>query len=147
MVLRQLTPMQKGIQTAHAVADYVFDLHETDECGEWVCCDKTLIILDAGTSQDLQEAIQWLKDNNIEHRVFKEPDLYDMPTAVCFLADERVWDTETYPDFEHYMTQASAMPLDVKPGIGSWIVDIFDNVDPKPIINLREFIFSKRLSV
>ncbi len=34
MVLRQLTPMQKGIQTAHAVADYVFDLHETDECGE-----------------------------------------------------------------------------------------------------------------
>ncbi len=102
--------------------------------------------MDAGTSQDLQEVIQWLKDNHIEHRVFKEPDLYDMPTAVCFLADERVWDTETYPDFEHYMAQASAMPLDIKPGIGSWIVDIFDNVDPKPIINLREFIFSKRLS-
>lgn len=167
MVLRQLTPMQKGIQTAHAVAEYVFDLRETDECGEWVCCDKTLIVLDAGTSQDLQEAIQWFKDNNIEHRVFKEPDLYGMPTAVCFLADERVWDTETYPDWEHYIMawQERCDEMDIvrdkdgndtgarhavgriKPGIGAWIADVFGGVDPKPLLKLREFIFSKKLSL
>lgn len=153
MVLRQLTPIQKGIQSAHAVVDYArkaqnesvgFDV--VAGYAQWADTDKTLIVLDAGTSQDLEESINFLKDNNIVHAVFKEPDLYGMPTAVCFLADERVWNCEAYPDYEHYMTLSSAMPLDIKPGIGSWIVDIFDNVDPKPILNLREFIFSKKLS-
>lgn len=167
LVLRQLTPIQKGIQTAHAVADYVFDNRDVDECDAWVCCDKTLIVLDAGTSQDLLDTIQWLKDNNVKHTVFKEPDLYDMPTAVCFLADERIWDCETYPDYEHYImdwqkrcdendivrdkdgndTGMRYAVGHIKPGIGAWIADVFGgDVDPKPIINLREFIFSKKLS-
>jgi hypothetical protein len=167
MVLRQLTPIQKGIQSAHAVVDYMYARPNSEELRQWADIDKTLIVLDAGTSQDLQDAIQWLKDNNIEHSVFKEPDLYDMPTAVCFLADERVWDTEAYPDYEHYImdwqkrcdemdivrdkdgndTGARYLVGHIKPGIGAWIADVFgDNVDPKSIINLREFIFSKRLS-
>jgi len=174
LVLRQLTPIQKGIQTAHAVVDYARKV-QNESVGvdvvvgyaQWADTDKTLIVLDAGTSQDLEEAIDFLKNNNIVQTVFREPDLYNMPTAVCFLADERVWDTETYPDYEHYImdwqkrcdemdivrdkdgndTGARYLVGHIKPGVGAWIADVFGgDVDPKPIINLREFIFSKRLS-
>ena len=83
MVLRQLTPIQKGIQSAHAVVDYARKV-KNESVGldvvvgytQWADTDKTLIVLDAGTSQDLEESINFLKDNNIVHAVFKDPDLY-----------------------------------------------------------------------
>ena len=175
MVLRQLTPIQKGIQSAHAVVDYARKV-KNESVGldvvvgytQWADTDKTLIVLDAGTSQDLEEAINFLKDNNIVHAVFREPDLYNMPTAVCFLTDERVWDTETYPDYEHYLanwqrecdeavtvrdkdgndTGARRLIGHIKPGVGAWLAEIFGcECDPKPLLKLREFIFSKRLSM
>ena len=173
MVLRQLTPMQKGIQSLHAVVDYS-EMMKNDAIDEdtknaydtWANHDKTMIVLDAGTSQDLQDAITFLRNQKIIHKVFCEPDLYDMPTAVCFIADERVWDTKQYPSYEQYVAikkMEADKSLEVKdndgkvigtnmlfiqePRMSDWVREVFGNIDPRPIMELREFIFSKKLSL
>lgn len=173
MVLRQLTPMQKGIQSLHAVVDYsemmkndAIDEDTKNAYNDWANRDKTMIVLDAGTSQDLQDAITFLRNQKIIHKVFCEPDLYDMPTAVCFIADERVWDTKTYPSFEQYVaikkmeadksreikdeegkvTAVQAIYIQ-EPRTSDWVREVFGFIDPRPIMELREFIFSKKLSL
>ena len=173
MVLRQLTPMQKGIQSLHAVVDYsemmkneAIDEDTKNAYNDWANRDKTMIVLDAGTSQDLQDAITFLRNQKIIHKVFCEPDLYDMPTAVCFIADERVWDTKTYPSFEQYVaikrmeadksreikdeegkvTAVQAIYIQ-EPRTSDWVREVFGIIDPRPIMKLREFIFSKKLSL
>ena len=173
MVLRQLTPMQKGIQSLHAVVDYsemmkneAIDEDTKNAYNDWANRDKTMIVLDAGTSQDLQDAITFLRNQKIIHKVFCEPDLYDMPTAVCFIADERVWDTKTYPSFEQYVaikrmeadksreikdeegkvTAVQAIYIQ-EPRTSDWVREVFGIIDPRPIMELREFIFSKKLSL
>lgn len=173
MVLRQLTPMQKGIQSLHAVVDYsemmkseAIDEDTKNAYNDWANRDKTMIVLDAGTSQDLQDAITFLRNQKIIHKVFCEPDLYDMPTAVCFIADERVWDTKTYPSYEQYVAikkmeadksreirdnegrvTAIQAVLFQEPRTSDWVRDVFGIIDPRPIMELREFIFSKKLSL
>lgn len=173
MVLRQLTPMQKGIQSLHAVVDYsemmkneAIDEDTKNAYNDWANRDKTMIVLDAGTSQDLQDAITFLRNQKIIHKVFCEPDLYDMPTAVCFIADERVWDTKTYPSFEQYVAikkmeadksreikdeegkvTAIQAVLFQEPRTSDWVREVFGIIDPRPIMELREFIFSKKLSL
>lgn len=173
MVLRQLTPMQKGIQSLHAVVDYsemmkneAIDEDTKNAYNDWANRDKTMIVLDAGTSQDLQDAITFLRNQKIIHKVFCEPDLYDMPTAVCFIADERVWDTKTYPSYEQYVaikkmeadksreikdeegkvTAIQAIYIQ-EPRTSDWVREVFGIIDPRPIMELREFIFSKKLSL
>lgn len=173
MVLRQLTPMQKGIQSLHAVVDYsemmkneAIDEDTKNAYNDWANRDKTMIVLDAGTSQDLQDAITFLRNQKIIHKVFCEPDLYDMPTAVCFIADERVWDTKTYPSYEQYVAikkmeadksreirdnegrvTAIQSILFQEPRTSDWVREVFGIIDPRPIMELREFIFSKKLSL
>ena len=173
MVLRQLTPMQKGIQSLHAVVDYsemmkneAIDEGTKNAYNDWANRDKTMIVLDAGTSQDIQDAITFLRNQKIIHKVFCEPDLYDMPTAVCFIADERVWDTKTYPSYEQYVaikrmeadksreikdeegnvTAVQAIYIQ-EPRTSDWVREVFGIIDPRPIMELREFIFSKKLSL
>ena len=48
----------------------------------------------------LNQIVDSLADNGIDHAVFVEPDLNNALTAVCFLADERVFDYEKYPDWD-----------------------------------------------
>ena len=58
-VLRQLNPIQKGVQTTHAVVEYM-KKHQygiNDDLKQWVDEDKTLIMLDGGTYQDMCEIL------------------------------------------------------------------------------------------
>ena len=44
-----------------------------------------------------------LLENDIEFSYFHEPDLNHALSALCFIADERVFDRELYPDFVNYL--------------------------------------------
>ena len=107
-----LSPIQKGIQAGHASIEYAAKYHDTDEFKDFVAWDKTWIILNGGTSNDghrghpkgsMEEICESLRGNGIHHANFYEPDINSAMTAVCFLADERVWDYENYPDFVDFI--------------------------------------------
>lgn len=161
LVLRQLSPMQKGIQALHAVAEYGQMVkkgscsRETLDCyNTWASRDKTMIVLDAGISSDLVDAVVFLKENNIPFTAFHEPDLYGCMTAISFIADERVFDTKNYPSYEEYLGSWNVMDALIgetesmmPPSREKWIEKVFCGADPEPILKLREFIFSKKLSM
>jgi hypothetical protein len=48
-----------------------------------------------------------LTANRIPRSVFREPDLDNILTAVCFICDERVWDHENYPNFTDYIIKST----------------------------------------
>lgn len=99
LVLYNMSPIQQGIQTAHSIVEYAQSYFQTLPYQRWAQVDKTVIILNGGSSIKLIESLNYLIDNQIvDLAFFKEPDLYGGITSVCFLADERVWDREKYPD-------------------------------------------------
>lgn len=105
LVERHLSPIDKGIQACHAVADYGLILQKTKDFEEqrnylkWVKSDKTLVLLNGGTAIELDEIYKQLKKKNIICTCFKEPDMNNMTTAIAILVDERVYDKEKYPDY------------------------------------------------
>lgn len=113
-----ISEIQKGIQAGHAALEYASHHGYSFEYKEFIKNDKTWIILNGGTTRNgnwgtelglgtLNEFAKGLLENNIRYSVFSEPDLNFALTAVCFLADERVWDFETYPDFEKALWEES----------------------------------------
>ena len=171
MVLRQLTPMQKGIQALHSVVEYG-EMVKQDNISElakktyeaWANRDKTMIVLDAGTSVDLVDVIFKLKELGVPHTVFHEPDLYGCITSVCFVADERVWDTKKYPTYDQYVADYNNKQNElnstdmggikllnavyiIPPTKEMWQATTFGTIDPEPYLALRDLIFSKKLSM
>jgi len=102
LVLRQLSPMQKGIQAAHSIVEYANKFPHDEEYKEWAKFDKTIIVLDAGTSFDIEEIIGQLDEHKVDYAVFKEEDLNSITTSIAILVDDRVFDKKTYPDFEEW---------------------------------------------
>lgn len=106
LVPYQLSGIQKGIQFGHAVVEYMNIFLPQDDCIKWAYVDKTFIILNGGTTNDsiaskgtMNIHAYALEAANIKHAVFHEPDLGNQMTGIVWLADERVWDKEAYPDF------------------------------------------------
>jgi len=100
LTLYNISPIQQGIQSAHAIVEYAQVFNKTEEYQRWAQVDKTIIILNGGSSVTLREHIDYLINNSLVNlSFFKEPDLFGGVTAVCFLADERIWDREKYPDY------------------------------------------------
>lgn len=106
-----ISEIQKGIQAGHAALEYANWHGASFEYKSFIKNDKTWIILNGGTTRrgldnftgeigSLDFILEQLAENNIKRASFNEPDLNFALTAVCFLADERVWDFENYPDFE-----------------------------------------------
>ncbi len=133
LVLYQLGAIHKGIQTQHVITEYSQTNPEQVEYKQWATKDKTTIILDVGGSNDMEDAIQQLFRNNIRSMGFREPDLYDKFTAVCFLVDERVWDKEKYPDPKYPLTD---------PPINKEVVDadLLKLLGTKENVFLRSFL-------
>lgn len=115
LVLYSLSPIQKGIQAYHAGVEYMLKYGDTEEYKQWSEIDKTVIILDGGTSNKegrsaydniavssnfgtMEKHHQTLHENKIPFACFFEPDLNNSTTAIAFLVDEKVWDKEKYPD-------------------------------------------------
>jgi hypothetical protein len=109
-VLYSLSPIQKGIQAGHAALEYANLYDNMLIFVEFFHNDKTWIILDGGTSNStlnennvpcgtLNQIENELNIRNVRFSSFREPDLEDALTAICFIVDERVWDHEKYPNF------------------------------------------------
>ena len=125
MVIYQLMGIQQGIQFQHAVTTYQRYLQTMPEhrgeasnnrtrgelnerYGLWADKWMTSMVLNGGTSNDseqyvgtMQQHLKALKDNDVFVMDFREPDLGNCLTALCFMVDERVFDKVTYPEFKN----------------------------------------------
>jgi len=149
IVLYNLSPIQQGIQAAHAIVEHARAFGHTEEYQTWAGRDKTIIILNGGSSISLNEHFRYLVDNQIvDLAFFKEPDLYNGMTAFCFLADERIWNREKYPDAAAALKPIKYGTMEVVPAIHI----IFDEVAFKQQIGgeknflLKEFLSKFRLA-
>lgn len=114
LVPYNLSHIQQGIQFAHALQEYNNAFVPSTEFDKWKLEDKTIIILNGGTTNDkidlnskdspkhykgsLNNHLIELLNQGIDLETFEEPDLGDQLTAVVFLVDERVWNYEKYPE-------------------------------------------------
>lgn len=135
-----ISEIQKGIQAGHAAIQYVVEHGHSKEFRDFYINSKTWIILNGGTTRYSQEdcgsmnqIAESLFDNGIPYTLFQEPDLNNALSAICFLADERVWDKEKYPDFEDYDGELEYQ---------EW----FDSVGGEKNVFLRELLKDKHLA-
>lgn len=106
LVPYNISPIQQGIQFGHGVVEYLMNNFNKPETQYWANDDKTFIILNGGTTNNfegelgtLNKHLLTLKEKGILVSTFSEPDLGNQLTSINFLVDERVWDTEKFPDF------------------------------------------------
>ena len=114
-VIYQLTGIAKAIQSGHAALRYARRYAETNPMvWDFVDNHQTWIILDGGTTNDefditgkpigtLNQIGDELSDNEIDFTYFREPDLNNSLTSLCFIVDERVFNKKDYPDFVNYL--------------------------------------------
>lgn len=103
LVLKQLSGIDKGIQAAHACLEYALKYGETNDYRNYINNDKTIIVLNGGTSSDFLNIYNTLQDANINFGYFKEPDLNNTITAICFLVDKLVYDAISLDRYlEHF---------------------------------------------
>lgn len=111
----QLTGIQKGIQCGHAALEYANKYWDDTEYMNFIKNWKTWVILNGGTTNDerdfngisdgtLNQIGDKLFDNDIKFSYFREPDLNNSLTAICFILDERVFNKKEYPDFIEYLS-------------------------------------------
>jgi len=113
-----ISPIQQAIQAGHAAVEYARRMNETELFTDFAINWKTWIILNGGTTNEdqfnpgtIQEIVMSLYefnndkrgDEEIDFTTFKEPDLNDTTTAICFICDERVFNYEDYPDFQLFV--------------------------------------------
>jgi hypothetical protein len=158
----QLIGIQKGIQFTHVCVEYgqlVKGFTVEDVYNSWANEDKTVILLNGGTTNDskdnygtLQKHRDLLVENKILLAEFREPDLNDALTAICFLVSEEVWDKEIYPDF---VRTPYPWPYNKKPSLkqkADWEAEDSKNYEAwcdkigKQNVFLREFLRDKRLA-
>lgn len=100
--------IQQGIQALHGVVEYGQRYRNCPAYNQWADTDKTVIILNGGTTNEGRN--NWDDLGSLDalainlcasvsrFATFHEPDLNGALTAVCFLADQRVYDKKAYPD-------------------------------------------------
>ena len=138
LVLRQLSPIQKGVQSAHLIVEYANKFHKLTEYIQWVNVDKTIIMLDGGTYQEMKECREKLSDFGVPYMAFYEPDLGNIVTSISFLVEDKVWDSKTYPANEEELDDISS---DID--ISVWLI----MMGGKRNLEFRKFLSSKRLSM
>lgn len=102
LVLRQLSAINKGIQCTHSCLEYAQAFYDNEDYQKYIQEDKTLIMLDGGTSPEMEAVISELQNTGVDFSWFEEPDLNNLVTAISFIADERVWDRKKYPSLEDF---------------------------------------------
>ena len=154
LVPYNISEIQKGIQAGHAALDYAFRFGKTKLFIDFIKHHKTWIILNGGVTRkdhrvthkagEMNTAENVLRNLQIPYGSFIEPDLNNALTTLCFICDERVFDSYKYPDYEMYCRNVS---------IGNRIdfnVDIYKNwslmMGGDTNIVLRDLIKDKRLA-
>lgn len=135
LVLRQLSPIQKGVQSAHSIVEYIKKFHKSSEYIHWVNVDKTIIMLDGGTFKEMRECRETLESLGVQYAAFYEEDLGNLVTSISFLVEDKVWDYKNYPSFEEELDDESENPV--------WLI----TMGGKRNLEFRKFLSSKRLSM
>ena len=94
LVVPQLSQIQKGIQSAHAIVEYSNKFYNNDDYFNWSEYDKTIIVLDAKSYSDIIEIMDTTDHfyrNEINYAAFREESLNNMITAICFLVPENIY--------------------------------------------------------
>jgi hypothetical protein len=117
-----ISTIAMGIQSGHAALRYVlkYGRYNPDHI-IWDFIEKyqTWIVLNGGTTNDehdfdgvpygtLNQIGDGLMCNDIEFSFFREPDINNSLTALCFICDERVFNKKLYPDFVDYVIEKTA---------------------------------------
>lgn len=141
---RHLSSIQKTIQGAHAIVEYSLAYGDSPEYKKWAGEDKTIIILDGGTVQDMMYIVDSLNELKIQFATFKEPDLGWIMTSIALLVDERVWDTKTYGrSYAHYKLMCEDDPDLPKWNHDEWV----DWIGGKSNELLKTLLFSLKLAI
>ena len=150
LVLRQLNPIQKGVQTTHGVVEYANKYASDEEYKQWAETDKSLIVLDGGTYQEMVRIYDTLKELEMKFADFQEPDLNYLTTSITFLADERVWNREQYPSWESLPQCPCSIDGNMQAqdpndymSYNEWV----EMMGGAANVELRKLIFSKKLSM
>ena len=133
--IRQISGVNKGCQGIHAALEYSEKYFIDPEYRKYVEKDKTVIMLDGGTYQDMIEILDQLEEGNIHHTYFTEPDLNDCVTSIAFIADERVWD-------KAYSMENFGIEDD-----DDWYLNWLESIGGMKNLILRNIIQGKRLSL
>ncbi len=177
LVPYNIMPIQKGIQSGHAAEQYAYEMIKdvlqnisvgkavmTDKLNTWldyVKNHKTWIILNGGTTNSsegedglpigsLDKLLLSLEENDVFHSYFDEPDLNDALTSICFLADEKVWDFDTYPTYEKWSLNLWELYQNYDDGLGGPDVSMeaYEKyVGGKQNAVLKEIIYKRPLAV
>jgi hypothetical protein len=105
-----ISPIQQAIQAGHSALEYADRYGGEEQFIKFVREHKTWVILDGGTTNNgldfkgvplgsMNQILDDLQTNDIQHSIFQEPDLNEALTAICFICDERVFNRKDYPEF------------------------------------------------
>lgn len=98
-----ISDIQKGIQAGHAVEQYANKFHDDPNYQDYVNNHKTWIILNGGTTNNVTGTLNQIRrdliDNDIKFAEFREPDLNDALTALCFLVSSQVYESLSYDEW------------------------------------------------
>lgn len=125
-VERHLSPIDKGIQAAHSIVEYSNQYSNNVDYTIWSYSDKTMVLLNGGTVNDLCDICKKLNDYSINYSLFKEQDLGNVITAVAVLVDDRSFNNVNQDEWkEEYFVLSE---------------------EEKRVEILRELIYSKHLA-
>jgi hypothetical protein len=108
----KLSNKEKVMQAGKAALEYAVKYKDEKYFQDFVFWDKTWVIFDGETSNDghmgcatgsMEELYESLRNASINCTTYYEHKINSTLTAICFLADERVWDYDNYPDFKNYV--------------------------------------------
>lgn len=138
LVLRQLSPIQKGVQSSHSIVEYIKKFYKSSEYIQWVNVDKTIIMLDGGTYPELKECRDTLAELGVPYAAFYEEDLGNITTSISFLVEDKVWDSENYPAYEEDLDDVSS-----ESETPVWLI----MMGGRRNLAFRNFLKSKKLAV
>jgi len=118
-----ISEIAKSIQAGHGALRFVlkYGRHDPNHMiWDFIERHETWVVLNGGTTNDeldfdnvpqgsLNQIGDGLNENNIEFAYFREPDLNNSLTALCFIADERVFNKKDYPDFKDFLFNVSVI--------------------------------------
>lgn len=119
-----ISEIQKSIQSGHCLGRLLLKYGRNDpnhQVWDFLQNHETWVILNGGTTNEqrdfegfalgsLNQIGDQLMGNDIEFSFFHEPDLNNALTALCFIADERVFNRKEYPSFVDYVLDVKMYP-------------------------------------
>jgi hypothetical protein len=172
-VMYNISEIQKGIQAGHCSHEYSNQFGKTQLYKDWFKNHKTFILLNGGTSNSglvSKNGRQWydetmlgtmelyekyLIDNKIPFAAFREPDLNNSLSSLCFICDEKVFDWETYPPFIKWVSKFYYLsddekemepPYDESENLNTEFLGWVHIVGGQQNVKLKELIYGKKLA-